>query len=110
MANNIITEVYLNIKIVVNGVISFKSCESQLSFDRDLDTSSLVVESASLAITDLSTWSLRSFAELLGDEKVGRASVKGEEASIVGLLTGLLKDESSSSLQGADRFRVLSYE
>ena len=41
---------------------------------------------------------------------VGGVSLEGDEASIVGRLTGLLgTSSSSSSLSGADRFRTLSY-
>ena len=75
---------------------------SQLSFDTDLVISEQV-ESASAGIE-----SLVLLLEFVGVDKVGGASVEGEEASIVGRLTGLFGGESSSSLTGADLLRTLS--
>ena len=71
------------------GVWSYSIQFSQLSLERDLVISELV-ESPSAS---------------LGIEEVGGASEEGEEASMVGRLTGLL-GASSSSL-GADRLRTL---
>ena len=73
-------------------VPTFKS--TQLSFETDLDISELVESAARMVV---------------GVVGVGGVSLEGEEASIVGRLTGLLGTPSSSSLSGADRFRNLSY-